>query len=29
MNDTAEEISEQMELDWRRYPRGLDGGEPA
>lgn len=23
MDDRAEEISEQMELDWRRYPRGL------
>lgn len=29
MDDTTEEISEQMELDWRRYPRGLDGGENA
>lgn len=23
MDDRTEEISEQMELDWRRYPRGL------
>ena len=24
MDDRAEELSEQIELDWRRYPRGLD-----
>ncbi len=27
MDDGAEELSEQMELDWRRYPRGLDAGD--
>lgn len=27
MDDRTEEISEQMELDWRRYPRSLNAEE--